>query len=123
MSLDEKAYEIIKAAGKEGILQSELWKKLGISSREGARIVSRLEKRGLIERKRVIHNGRRTYRVFALIKEESQIQWDTLEGCPCFTCHDLYRCGSGNPLSPELCEKMTKWLMKLVDKFKDSETS
>ena len=119
MSLDEKAYEIIKAAGKEGVLQSELWKILGISSREGARIIARLEKRGLIERKKVIHNGRRTYRVFAIVKSAPQIQWDTLNGCPCFTCHDIQRCGSGNPLSPEICEKLTKWLISIAEKFKD----
>ena len=34
-SLEQRALKIIFEAGEGGIMQSELWKKLGVSSREG----------------------------------------------------------------------------------------
>ena len=61
--LERKAYEIIRKSGKNGILQSELWRILGVDSREGSRIALRLLKKGLIEREPVVHNGKRTYRL------------------------------------------------------------
>jgi hypothetical protein len=42
-SLEEKALEIIRDS-KDGILQSDLWKRLGVSSKEGAKIISSLER-------------------------------------------------------------------------------
>lgn len=48
--------QLIKNNGKDGILQSNLWKKIGVTSREGSRIALKLLKQGLITRKRVLHN-------------------------------------------------------------------
>lgn len=45
----------------EGILQSELWKELGVDSRKCSRIVKRLEESGLIERVDFKREGIKTY--------------------------------------------------------------
>jgi len=45
----------------EGILQSELWKELGVDSRKCSRIVKRLEESGLIDREEFKRDGIKTY--------------------------------------------------------------
>ena len=107
-SIYQKALRIIMEAGEEGILQSELWRRLGATSREGSRIAIKLEKRGLIIRKRELHNGRWTYRLFARIKK---ISVDSIRGCPCFDCPDDFRCSPGGVVDPAKCERLTRWVL------------
>ena len=45
----------------EGILQSELWKELGVDSRKCSRIVKKLEESGLIDRVEFKKDGIKTY--------------------------------------------------------------
>ncbi|AGB02645.1 helix-turn-helix transcriptional regulator [Methanoregula formicica] len=45
----------------EGVLQSELWKELGVDSRKCSRIVKKLEESGLIERIEFKKEGLKTY--------------------------------------------------------------
>jgi hypothetical protein len=40
-SLEQKALKLVYDAGEKGILQSELWKELGVSSREGSRMAKK----------------------------------------------------------------------------------
>ncbi|MEM4340060.1 MAG: hypothetical protein QW319_00805, partial [Candidatus Nitrosocaldus sp.] len=63
--LTSKVFKLIVEQGKEGILQSRLWKELNLTSRDGSRIAMRLEKRGLVTRQRVLENGRWTFRLIA----------------------------------------------------------
>jgi len=44
--LEQKAFQFVVNTGYEGVLQSELWRKLGASSREGSRIAIKLEDKG-----------------------------------------------------------------------------
>jgi DNA-binding Lrp family transcriptional regulator len=60
-----EALRVIKESGEEGISQSCLWKELGMSSREGSRIARRLEREGKIRRKRVLENGRWSFKLTA----------------------------------------------------------
>ena len=61
---EKKSFEIISAAGNNGILQSDLWRRLDINSREGSRIATNLENKGLIRRSRELYEGRWTYRLY-----------------------------------------------------------
>ena len=105
--LEERALRLLYEAGEEGILQSEMWKKLGVTSREGSRLAIRFEERGIIERKRVLHNGRWTYRLYS---KRKPITLDSLEGCPCLTCDDIDRCFPGGEKSPTTCELLDRWI-------------
>ena len=49
VDLAEQALRIIRSS-RDGVLQSELWKELGVDSRKCSRIVKKLEESGLIER-------------------------------------------------------------------------
>lgn len=60
LSADEqRAYDLITA--EDGLLQSELWKTLDTTSRKGSRVARSLAKKGLVERKETVHDGRVTY--------------------------------------------------------------
>ncbi|MFP4590231.1 MAG: helix-turn-helix transcriptional regulator [Halobacteriales archaeon] len=57
---DERAgLELIRETG--GVHQSDFWKELGVSSRQGSRIVEHLLERGLIKRHDAVYEGHRTY--------------------------------------------------------------
>ncbi len=118
-SLEEKALEIIRSRGDEGIYQYELWKLLGLDSREGSRLALRLLKKGLIVRKPAVHNGRRTYKLYIAkpVKEEIRVSVDfgSFLSVPCFTCPNLERCHRGGFYDPTRCPALRSWLERLVE--------
>ena len=114
-SLEDNAMKIILDTGILGILQSDLWKKLETTSREGSRLAVRLEKKGLINRKKELVDGRWTFRLYATSStSKAKSGATTLEGCPCFTCGDLARCGDLQSISPVYCIRLDNWLHKLT---------
>ena len=46
VDLTSRVYKLVVERGKDGVLQSEIWKELGLTSRDGSRLAIRLEKRG-----------------------------------------------------------------------------
>jgi len=102
---------LILGLGNEGILQSELWKKMKADSREGSRTIIRLEKRGFIERKKELHEGRWTYRVFAKHKLSTI---DSILNIPCAACDFESRCSEASSISPARCLMLTEWLLDLT---------
>ena len=63
LDLTSRVYKVVVEHGKGGVLQSELWKELDLTSRDGSRIAIRLEKRGMIKRDRILQGGRWTYKL------------------------------------------------------------
>jgi DNA-binding MarR family transcriptional regulator len=102
---------LIQQYGEKGILQADLWKRLGLDSRRGSRQVLNLEKRGLIERRRELNRGRWTFRIFPKRKNATV---DSIADIPCASCEDDFR-GScpTNTVNPATCEKLTHWLIDL----------
>jgi len=98
---------MIHDAGGEGILQMEMWKTLGVYSREGFRMALKLLERGSIERMKELHEGRWTYRLFSK-KKPATI--DSIRDCPCMACYDIDRCATVSRVSPILCKKLTYWI-------------
>jgi DNA-binding MarR family transcriptional regulator len=57
---DERAaLELVRETG--GIHQSDFWKELDVSSRQGSRLAERLEEAGLVEREETVYDGHNTY--------------------------------------------------------------
>lgn len=110
-ALEQKALKMIMGSGNGGLLQSELWRKLGASSREGSRIAIRLENKGLIRRERELHGGRWTYRLYS---KRSMASINSIIGCPCLMCPDDHRCGTVGTITPQTCERLTEWLLHIV---------
>ena len=74
-SAEQQAYETIATADE--LHQSELWKRLDISSRKGSRLAKSLADYGLIERTQSLHNGRTTYLLTPSEDEETDVITET----------------------------------------------
>ncbi len=109
VDLEQKALHLIVKSGEQGLLQSDLWRSMNASSREGSRISLRLEKKGLIYRKKEIYNGRWTYRLFSM---RQPVSIDSILSCPCLTCEESIRCGPGGRVSPSTCDLLTEWILE-----------
>lgn len=110
--LEQKALQIIMTSGNEGLLQSELWRKLGASSREGSRIALKLEGKGLIRRERELRNGRWTYRLYP---KRFPASINSIADCPCMMCPNGQRCSPSGTITPQNCEKLTEWLFRISE--------
>jgi hypothetical protein len=111
--LEHKALQVIMSVGDRGILQSELWRKMDATSREGSRISIKLANKDLIRRERELWQGRWTYRLY-LKRQPASI--DSILDCPCLNCIDDSRCGAWSAISPNECDKLTGWILGLVQK-------
>jgi len=105
--LEHRALQIIMSMGKSGILQSDLWRELKASSREGSRISLKLDKKGLIKREQELYEGRWTYRLYAK-KQPATIT--SILDCPCMVCIEIDKCGAADVISPNTCNKLMNWL-------------
>jgi len=106
-SLELKAQKILFETGEEGIMQSALWKALGVSSREGSRLALRFEEKGLIERRKILHDGRWSYKLFS---KKEFVNMDSIIGCPCMVCLEIEKCYEGGREDPISCQNLTLWL-------------
>ncbi|MEM3626567.1 MAG: transcriptional regulator [Candidatus Bathyarchaeia archaeon] len=114
--LEQKALQFIMNTGFEGILQSELWRKLGASSREGSRIAIKLEEKGLIRREKELRGGRWTYRLYP---KRLPASLNLIADCPCLMCPDNPRCDPSSAISPQNCDKLTEWLFSIASEESD----
>lgn len=118
--IEKKAYEIISSRSREGgITQTELWRHLGIDSKEGSKIVLRLLRRGLIVRRETESNGRKTYILtlpgHLLTREDLHIlvNIDDIEEIPCFTCSMLSVCASSIDNMWAGCQRLREFISRL----------
>ncbi|MCZ2808306.1 MAG: transcriptional regulator [Candidatus Bathyarchaeota archaeon] len=105
--LEYKALGVIVNNGNDGVLQSELWRKLDATSREGSRIALKLETKGLILREKELFEGRWTYRLYPKRKPASL---NSIIDSPCLMCPNDARCGAWSTISPNECQRMTEWI-------------
>ena len=103
-----KVCEIIAGYESDGTLQSELWKKLKLSSRDGSRLALKLERMGMITREKILEKERWTYR---LIIKKIPISTKSIEGSPCLTCPVITKCSLDGEISPKTCQWIEEWVM------------
>jgi len=109
--LEQKALQFVMNTGFEGVLQSELWRNLGASSREGSRISIKLENKGLIRRTKELCDGRWTYRLYP---KRLPASIESISDCPCLMCQDNPRCDPSSTISPKNCERLTDWVLLIA---------
>jgi len=107
--LEEKAIKLLLKHQKEGLLQSELWHKLGVTSREGSRIAIKLEKKGMIKRVKEFAKDRWTRRLVPLIR---QVTIEPIKGSPCLSCEYDQVCGKEGVITPRSCPKLESWILE-----------
>lgn len=106
--LEDRALRLILDMGNKGMLQRDMWREIGGTSREGSRIALSLEAQKLITRERELSNGRWTHRIYATIR---RVTIDSLIDVPCFICEDIQKCDAGAEISGSTCDKLTQWLL------------
>ena len=116
--ITNKVCEIVSAYEDKGMLQSDLWKKLKLSNRDGSRLALRLERRGLISREKILQKDRWTYK---LIIEQTPISLESLQNSPCLTCPVEQKCDVSNVYpepSPLYCQLIEDWVITEFTKKK-----
>ena len=103
-----KVCEIIAEYENNGVLQSQLWKKLKLSSRDGSRLALKLERMGMIMREKILEKERWTYK---LIIKKIPISTKSIEGAPCLTCPVESKCIIDGEVSPKTCQWIEDWVM------------
>ena len=89
----DEALKLIQSK-PEGILQSELWKELGVDSRKCSRIVKKLEDENLIDRTEFKKDGIKTYLIHAKkmpVNPSNLLAGDELIPCICCELNALLR--------------------------------
>ena len=100
--------EIIAGYESDGILQSQLWKKFKLSSRDGSRLALKLERMGMITREKILEKERWTYK---LIIKKTPVSTKSIEGSPCLTCPVESKCSLDGEISPKTCQWIEDWVM------------
>jgi|Deesub1362B_J571_1020462.scaffolds.fasta_scaffold00429_27 DNA-binding Lrp family transcriptional regulator len=111
MTIKDEVIEYLRSK-PEGVYQKDLWRDLGIDSRSCSRVLLDLERKGVIEREKVVVDGTVTYKI-KLISEngdESVILILSESLPPCIGCRE--------ECEPEWCELLEIWIRDVFDKKK-----
>lgn len=109
VDLTSRVYKLVVERGKDGVLQSEIWKELGLTSRDGSRLAIRLEKRGMIKRVKVLDDGRWTYKLTPL---RLPANISSMESAPCIVCPVESKCAINSDVNPFTCPWIGPWVLK-----------
>ena len=99
--------EIVVSYETEGMLQTDLWKKLKLSSRDGSRLALKLERMGMITREKILEKGRWTYK---LIIRKTPVSTKSIENAPCLICPVESKCSIDGEISPKTCQYIEDWV-------------
>ncbi len=109
VDLTSRVYKLVVERGRDGVLQSEIWKELGLTSRDGSRLAIRLERRGLIGRVKVLEDGRWTYKLTPL---RFPTDMASIEKAPCIVCQYESKCSVDGEISPYVCPWIGPWVVE-----------
>ena len=106
--LTNKVCDILAVHESNGMFQSELWKKLKLTSRDGSRLALKLERMGTITREKLLEKGRWTYK---LILKKTPISTQSIENAPCLVCPVEQKCSLDGEISPRNCQFIEDWVI------------
>ncbi|MGI0073967.1 MAG: transcriptional regulator [Nitrosotalea sp.] len=100
--------DLVAKRGDDGMFQSELWKKLKLSSRDGSRLALKFERQNIIKREKILKDGRWTYKLkIAHIPVTTQ----SIESAPCLICPVEQKCTLEGEVSPRTCPLIEQWVL------------
>jgi len=100
---------------EDGIVQSELWKKFKLTSRDGSRLALKLERMGIITREKILESKRWTY---VLKIKKTPVSTDSIENAPCLVCPVEQKCSLDGEVSPRTCQWIEEWSINDLSKPK-----
>jgi len=111
--------EILLDKEEKGVLQTDVWRKLKLTTKDGSRLSLKMEKMGYITRQKILMKGRWTYTLFI---EKAPISFESIVNAPCLTCTVEQKCSLDNELpepSPRNCELIEKWVLEQYSRKKN----
>ncbi|TFF92666.1 hypothetical protein EU545_00090 [Candidatus Thorarchaeota archaeon] len=104
----DQVLSALRAAGENGLLIEEITDRLGIDSKEVSQAISTLTSEGRIVQKT---KEDERYMIRAPLEEESESgRLSDMDGCPCYHCLKIGRCGIRQPDSPVTCKEFEDWM-------------
>ncbi|MEW6043420.1 MAG: transcriptional regulator [Thermoproteota archaeon] len=100
---------------EDGMVQSELWKKFKLTSRDGSRLALKLERMGIITREKILENKRWTY---VLKIKKTPVSTESIENAPCLVCPVEQKCSLDGEVSPRTCQWIEDWALVELSKPK-----
>jgi len=116
--LTHKVCDILAERESSGMIQSELWKKLKLTSRDGSRLALKLERMGNITREKILEKGRWTYK---LLIKKTPISTTSIENAPCLICPVEQRCSLDGEISPRTCVWIEEWVTTNTSSLKKAQ--
>lgn len=99
----------LRDAGENGLLIGELADRLGIDSQKITKTITTLMSEGRIMQKQELEKERYMIKTPVADDVEPSALSD-MNGCPCFHCLKIGRCGIRQPESPVTCRELEEWL-------------
>jgi len=112
--LTNKICDVLSERESDGMFQSDLWKKLKLTSRDGSRLALKLERMGTIYREKILDKGRWTYK---LILKKTPISVQSIENAPCLVCPVEQKCSLDGEISPLTCQYIEAWVRNTNTSF------
>ena len=106
------ADQILKAlsdAGEKGLLIEELADRLGIDNAKVTTIIETLMSEGLVMQKQELKEERYVMKI-PVADDADSAGLSDMDGCPCFHCLRISRCGVRQPDSPVTCRDIEEWM-------------
>ena len=99
----------LKSAKKDGLGINELAEKLGIEIKQITSALTTMMSEGQIMQKQELENDK--YLIKPTITDDSEPSGLTdMNGCPCFHCLRISKCGVRQPDTPVGCRELEEWL-------------
>jgi hypothetical protein len=96
-------------SAKMGLGIDELTKKLGIDKKQITLALTTLMSEGRIMQKQELENDK--YMIKPAITDDSEPSGlSDMNGCPCFHCLRISKCGIRQPDSPADCSELEEWM-------------
>jgi len=99
----------LKTANKTGLSIMDLKERLDISLEQITSALTALMSEGKIMQKQEVENERYIARTALTEESEASVITD-MNGCPCFHCLRIAKCGVRQPDSPVLCRELEEWM-------------
>lgn len=116
--LKTSVLNLVTKQGEDGMFQSELWKKLKLTSRDGSRLALKLERERLIKREKVLQDGRWTYKLKIV---HAPVGTQSIESAPCLICPVEQKCTVEGEISPRTCPLIEQWVLTEFANMKKSK--
>jgi len=100
----------LRAAGDKGLLIDELMANLETNAEQIESTIAQLTSEGLVMLKQEQEDKR--YTLSSQVGDEVELgSLSDLDGCPCFHCLKIGKCGVRQPDSPIVCRELEDWML------------